>query len=106
MGFAQKSGLEGFCGSGGKRNMSLKSIVFSEGGFHFRLSERMGRDVRVSYAMRRTDEKSADWRISRDNVHLGVGTNYVRRLKGSVYQPVVAVLQLGDVFVKNFLDTI
>lgn len=103
MGFAQKSGLEGFCGSGGKRSMSLKSIVFSEGGFHFRLSERMSR---VSYAMRKTDKKSAAGRIIGDDVHLGVGTNYVRRLKGSVYQPVVAVLQLGDVFVKNFLDTI
>lgn len=106
MGFAQKSGLEGFCGSGGKRSMSLKSIVFSEGGFHFRLSERMGRDVRVSYAMRRTDEKSAAGRIIGDDVHLRVSADYVRRLKGGVYQPVVAVLQLGDVFVKNFLDTI
>lgn len=103
MGFAQKSGLEGFCGSGGKRSMSLKSIVFSEGGFHFRLSERMGR---VSYAMRKTDKKSAAGRIIGDDVHLRVSADYVRRLKGGVYQPVVAVLQLGDVFVKNFLDTI
>ena len=37
IGFAQKSGSLGLLGNGGKRRINLKSMVFSEGGFHFRL---------------------------------------------------------------------
>lgn len=36
-GFAQKSGFVGSSFSGGNRRTSLKSIEFSDGGFHFRL---------------------------------------------------------------------
>lgn len=36
-GLACQSGSRGFCLEGGKRRMSLKSIEFSEGGFHLRL---------------------------------------------------------------------
>jgi len=41
-GFARKSGFRESCGNGGKRRTSLKSIEFSEGGFHFRLPQTSG----------------------------------------------------------------
>lgn len=47
-GFAQKSGLSGLDGSGGNRRTSLKSIEFSEGGFHFRLHKEARESAPIS----------------------------------------------------------
>ena len=40
-GLAVKFGVSGSCGLGGNRNFNLKSIEFSEAGFHFNLTDKL-----------------------------------------------------------------
>lgn len=70
--------------------MSLKSIEFSEGGFHFSLC---GGSVGHTWERR-------------GGGHVGVCAGHVGCVHGGVDEPVVPVHERGDVFLKDFFDVV
>jgi len=74
-GLAVKLGVSGSCGLGGNRNFNLKSIEFSEAGFHFNLKR-----------------KPLQIWSRRYNVHLFICPEDIWRLRTSEDQAIVAML--------------
>lgn len=82
-GFAQKSGFVGSSFSGGNRRTSLKSIEFSDGGFHFRLDAYKFGNV---YATKRS------------HIHVWVGSRSILGTDTCIYQTIRAVLKCWYIY--------
>ena len=91
-GFAWKSGLSGAEAQGGKRKTSLKSIEFSEGGFHFTLRDRSA--------------SGAGSRPARQNLHVWISARCVWRANTSVNEAIVSMLQGRNVNREDLFDMI
>lgn len=64
-GFEKKSGLLGFAGSEGNRKTSLKSMEFSDGGFHFNLPKMKDKSSEVRVVTHRgMEELRTCWYLS------------------------------------------
>ena len=80
-GLAVKFGVSGSCGLGGNRNFNLKSIEFSEAGFHFNLKRKL-----LQMWSRRSD------------VHLFICPEDIWRLRTSENQAIVTMLEFLNMF--------
>jgi len=79
-GLAVKLGVSGSCGLGGNRNFNLKSIEFSEAGFHFNLKRKFLQQC------------------PRVDVHLFVCPEDIWRLRTSENQAIVTMLEFLNMF--------
>ena len=95
----------GFPGVGVKRSTSLKSIEFSDGGFHFRLPRTAGRvSAKLKVAM--TANGSEEGEEEARDAHIGIRAGRIRRADACVNEPIVPVLKLRYVDVEYVLDAI